>query len=270
MIYLAKQSGFDIKVDNDNHEILTSESVAYKDVLEGSLEYVRGSLLNSDLDVPIHLYRVYQDLHISNDKVIKEDGDYKYDLLLMPPNVVGVEYVKTHGHIQAQIPNKDLTYPCIIEVLYGAATFLLQRFSPDFDKELRLGSEVDKVFITKVQKGSRIVIPPNYAYTMINTRSTYLITGKLSYRTGFLAKRSKVEEKHGFAYYVIRKNARQEIVMNPRYKNTPQLLKLRADATTKLIGMRSAKPLIEQLKRDPSRFKWLKDPSKLDWVLKEM
>lgn len=265
MIYLAKQSGFDIKVDNVIHDLILEKGVEYSEVLEGTMDYVRRCLINRGLDVPVHLYRVYQDLHSEDTKFIKEEG-LRYDLLLMPPNVAGIEYVKTHGHRTPFATKRgNYSYPVIIEILYGGATFLLQKFV-NGEVEEGVGPEVERVMMIKAQKGSKVVIPPGYYYTVINTRNSYLITGRLSVRWEEDSERAKMEGKHGFAYYLIRKNARQEIVKNPHYRETPRLEKVKAEETTKQVSIRSGKSLVELMKKNPERFEFLKWPNRIDWA----
>lgn len=265
MIYLNKLSSFDIKVDNVNHRLITGEDVLYDNVFDGTLDYVRQCMLNDELDVPVHLYRVYRNLHKPDEKCISPKNNYRYDLLLMPSNTTGVEYVKTHGHLSPQVPEKDLTYPSIIEVLYGSATVLLQRFSKEFDPVLRIGNEIDKIYLMKAPKGSKIIIPPNYAYTLINTRNIYLVTGRLKYIWEKPSERDIIEEKHGFAYYVIRKNARQEIVRNPNYKNPPRLSKIKPEEIAKVVKLRSKRSIVDLFREDPKRFEWLEKPWKVEW-----
>lgn len=269
MIYLSKQSGFDIKVDNIDHELILVDSVKYDDVLEGTLDYIRPCLLNDELDVPIHLYRIYRNLHNEGELSISPKNDFRYDLLLMPPNVMGIEYVKTHGHRSPKVSGSALTYPQVIEILYGGGTFLMQKYNEEYDPLLGDQPEIENVFMVKAQKGSKVVVPPNYAYTLINTRNTYLITGRLKYVWEEPSLRERLENKHGFSYYVIRKNARQEIVMNPRYKNTPRLKKVKPEDLSKLVGLRSRKPLTTLFRTNPENFEWLKKPSKVEWKVKD-
>jgi oxalate decarboxylase/phosphoglucose isomerase-like protein (cupin superfamily) len=268
MIYLSKPSSFDIKVDNVNHDLIAGESIVYRDVLEGTLEYVRPCLLNTELDVPVHLYRIYQGLDIKVGSLEDVDKNYQYDLLLMPPNVTGVEYSKTHGHATPIIPNKNISYPVIIEVLFGVGTFLFQKLNPNFDPLLAVEPEVSEVYMIKAKKGEKVIIPPGFQYSLINTRNTYLITGRFHYVWENKSRRQKVEEKQGLSYYVIRKNARQEIVMNPNYRSTPKLRKIRSDQTTRLVKFKSSKPLIEIFKKSPEKFEFLIKPWKFDWTIK--
>lgn len=267
MIYLAKPSSFDIKFDNINHVLTLGDGIKYEDVLEGTLEYVRPCLLNPDLDVPIHLYRVYQNMHLVDEPTVSADGKIEYDLLLMPPNVMGVEYVKTHGHQMPTISGKSTTYPIIIEILYGSGTFLFQKFNENFDPLIATEPEISEVYMVKAPKGTKLVIPPGFYYTLINTRSTYLATGRLHYMWEEKSERLKIEEKQGFCYFVIRKNARQEIVQNPRYKNIPRLQKLKPEQTMKMAKIKSSKPLVTLLRKYPEKFEFLSKPWEFDWTI---
>lgn len=80
----------------------------------------------------------------------KEKGDLRYDITIIPPQMLGKEYVKTKGHSH---PEEET-----FEVLTGEVIFLLQK--------------IPKVKIIKAKKGDKIKIPSNWGHVAINPSKT--------------------------------------------------------------------------------------------------
>jgi len=84
--------------------------------------------------------------------VKKKDG-LRYDITVIPPLMLGQEFVKTkgHGHTGA--------YGEIYIVLAGQALYLLQKYA---------GNKIEDVYAVKAKKGEVVVIPPYYSHITIN------------------------------------------------------------------------------------------------------
>jgi len=92
---------------------------------------------------------------------IKEKG-LRYDITIIPPNKLGMEFVKTAGHYHPFLPGSKMTYPELYEVLEGEAHYLLQR------REQERGTErITDVVVVKAKKGDKVIIPPNYGHVTI-------------------------------------------------------------------------------------------------------
>ena len=59
------------------------------------------------------------------------------------------------------------------------------------------------------------------------------------------------------AYYVIRKNAKQEVVRNPNYKIVNEPDKIDMEKLIQSLGMTPKTPVIKQIIRKYERFDWL-------------
>ena len=66
-----------------------------------------------------------------------------------------------------------------------------------------------------------------------------------------------LDGKSGLAYYVIRKNAKQEIVRNPYYKIVNEPEKLDWDKIILNYGITPKTPVIKQIIRKYEKFDWL-------------
>jgi len=66
-----------------------------------------------------------------------------------------------------------------------------------------------------------------------------------------------LDDNSGMAYYVIRKNAKQEIVRNPNYKIVNEVEKVEMDKIIKEFGITPKTTVIKQLIRKYEKFNWL-------------
>ena len=74
------------------------------------------------------LYYMYRDLALSNkDREIMQEHGLRYDITIIPPAMLGREYIKTEGHYHPTVPGTDISYPEVYEVLSGEAHYLLQK-----------------------------------------------------------------------------------------------------------------------------------------------
>ncbi len=103
------------------------------------------------------LYYMYRDLFLSqSDKENLIGQGLRYDITIIPPNMLGLEFVKTAGHYHPLAPKSEITYPELYEVLEGEALYLLQK------KDL---SDVVAVYATA---GDKVLVPPDYGHITIN------------------------------------------------------------------------------------------------------
>ena len=111
----------------------------------------------------IELYYMYRDLYLSNadkDKLI--DQNLRYDITIIPPRMLGVEYVKTAGHYHPIPPGGTVSYPELYEVLEGEAIYLLQK------------QDMSDVAAVYAAAGDKVLVPPNYGHITINRSNKIL------------------------------------------------------------------------------------------------
>lgn len=158
----------------------------------------------------IDLYYMYRDMHLSkkDHEAIKESG-LRYDITVIPPRMLGCEYVKTAGHYHETVPGTGLTYPEIYEVLDGEALYFLQR--------QRDGEVVDAVAV-RAGTGDKVLIPPGFGHVTINPSNHVL---KMANWVGRDVKSlyEPIREKAGAAYYFLDSGP----IRNRRYEQVPAL-----------------------------------------------
>ena len=105
----------------------------------------------------VELYYMYRDLYLSRaDRDRLRDQGLRYDITIIPPMMLGREFVKTAGHYHPLVPGEDGTYPEVYEVLEGEAAYLLQK------------EDLSDVVVVRATAGDNVLIPPGYGHITIN------------------------------------------------------------------------------------------------------
>ncbi|MEA3378116.1 MAG: glucose-6-phosphate isomerase family protein [Nanoarchaeota archaeon] len=187
-----------------------------------------------------NLYYMYR--NITNQKRLFKKHNLRYDITIMPPRIIGKEYVKTKGHFHPKIPNSNLTYPEIYEILNGKACLLLQK------KE---NEKITEVKVIKVKKGDRIIIPPNFGHITINASNKTLIMANIV-SSKFKSEYKDIMKKKGGAYFGLASKKGIKFVKNKNYKNLPKLKKQKIESYNKINI-----PLHECFVKSPKKFAFL-------------
>ena len=107
-------------------------------------------------------YYMSRDLSLTpTDAEVITRHQLRYDVTIIPPFTMGLEFVKTYGHYHPRVnPKLRYTYPEIYEVLDGEAHYLLQRAKNE--------ESVDEAILVKATRGDKVIVPPNYGHVTIN------------------------------------------------------------------------------------------------------
>lgn len=138
--YYGRKVGPDIRVLSQMRNVVYD-----RDWLEGAGE--------------LELYYMYRGLYKQKkDLRLMEEHGLRYDITVIPPGMLGVEYTKTYGHYH---PEKcaGCSFTELYSVLEGRATYLLQRVE---------GGKVLDVYHVDAKRGDNVLIPPNYGHITIN------------------------------------------------------------------------------------------------------
>jgi glucose-6-phosphate isomerase len=117
---------------------------------------------------------------------------------------IGREWNKTLGHYHP-IAENNLSYPELYQVLYGKATFLLQK---------KVNDEIIDFVIAEVKEGEAFLIPPNYGHVTINSGNKILVMANLV-SSNFQSLYEEYIRHKGAAYYLLVDGS---LIPNPNYK----------------------------------------------------
>jgi oxalate decarboxylase/phosphoglucose isomerase-like protein (cupin superfamily) len=248
MIDLQANSGLPLHFDELNEKFRYGEGIIFDKLNKVPLTSMLPGLLNKSLRYPETVYLEHQNIRHKNDDQFFKDTSLHYDVVMLPSGLMGVEFIRSHI-FYAELESAE-TEPIgvseIVECLSGMVTILLQRNVPkgEWDFETR----VSEGLVVRLKEGEKFIIPRGYYYTFINTRVRPVVFSRF-YSKECVCDYSKFRYEQGLAYFAIRKNAKQEIVLNPRYREIPQVQKVTSELQicTKAPQL-TADPLYVQIK----------------------
>jgi len=204
----------------------------------------------------LELYYMYRDLaeNEQDGEKIKEHK-LRYDITIINPVMLGKEYNKTAGHDHPMVPETNITYPELYEVLEGKAIFFMQ------DSE---ENSIKDVYAIKANKGDKIIVPPNYEHIMINASKDKLKTA--NWVCDFPENIYKpFKDKQGFSYYAINNGSGEiEWIKNENYIDTPELKFLSPNLWLEKFGIDKNKEMYSLIE-DLNKLDFLKNPQKYNW-----
>lgn len=249
MINLNDTSGLPLLLNTQENSLHPAGEITYSSIDRVKLDSIRPILLNKTLRYPIDIYTEYIDISLTKHESSFKKNDLHYSITLLPPGLLGIEYNKTHIFAPDKDEN-DIT--AIADIIHGNGIVLIQRVKEK--GELDFDTEVEFVAMCRVRKGDRIPVPQKYMYTFLNSSSSTLVIGRLYEDDGKIDYRT-IRRERGMSYYFIRKNARQEIVKNPNYKEVPLLKRKKSENLARKYKLTSSKPIYTQFIQNERRFR---------------
>ena len=234
-IDLKSSSGFPAVYDGE--ELLVKD-FSFKEKKEITIDDIRNQLLNKELNCPEIFYSKFKQL--DNEEDLYKKKGFKINFYTLQPNLAGIEYVKTRA-------TRSEKYPRIFDFVYGGGTVLLQKNN---------GIRDTRIIKINVKKKEKIIVPAGYDIVVVNTRQNSNLIF-VEYTSIKANPRVVLDERNGLAYYIIRKNAKQETVRNPSYKMIGIPEKIDWDNVRKEYGITPKTPIIKQVMRKYEKFDWL-------------
>lgn len=204
-------------------------------------------LLNKSLRYPEEVYEEHSDLFMEEDEEIFNGKNLHYEMIILPPGLLGIEFIKSHIYFT---PKEEGKFSSVVECLHGILTVIIQKNEPK--DELDFETSINEGIMVNLRKGNKIAIPAGYYYTFVNTKDKPAIFSRLYKNKGIL-NYNEINREQGLGYFAIRKNARTEIVFNPRYKNIPTIKKFTPSNEKFCMGCGNY-PLYEAVRKNPSLF----------------
>lgn len=241
---LSKISGLPIKLNGSRLEydqaLFETEPKA-RTYEEAKPVYLEKGLENRDL---YYMYRYFEG---RDDGWVFEKNHAEYDITVINPGKIGPEMIKTVGHYHAAVPNTNITYPEVYEVLEGEITYLLQT-------EPNKKNEVD-VIIVEAKTGDKVIVPPNYGHVSINRGNVTAVSSNIQRRDlPANANYDAFKEKNGAALYYDGKE------WTENYNYIIRSKKIVTPKEKPDWGIEIGKPLYRAFIENPDRFKWLTEP----------
>jgi len=195
-------------------------------------------------------YYMYRDLaRTPTDADTIQRYNLRYDITVIPPLQMGLEFVKTYGHYHPRCnPKLGYTYPEVYAVLDGEAHYLLQRAHNEHG--------IDEVILVKAKIGDKVIIPPNYGHVTINPSEKTLKMANWVCRS-FESLYESYTQLHGGAYYEL---INGRLLRNQAYDNVPEI-RIAYPKETPECGLVKRKPMYE-LVEEPALLEFLTAPER--------
>lgn len=210
MLDLSSFCGVSLKYDELTGKLVIDEDYDFDEEYI-SLNHIEPILLNKFLKYPEQVYRRITNVRSGADI----ESSINYNIYEIPSGLLGVEYIKTHIYSSEFKKNKS---SCVIEVVKGDLKVIIQ----EHYEENAFHKVVENIQIIELSPGEKLSIPSGVYYTFVNTSSDKVIFAKLTIQKPIEVDYSQLKREKGLAFYIISKNARLEIVANPKYKRKKQ------------------------------------------------
>ena len=227
MINLQKISGLPISFDEKKMDLEFHGNFPTIKKSERSLDELRPYLKNPDVKkflpaLPTGqtggrqrsnpVYRVWRNAHLVSDNEKINSHNLRYDLTLLPPGIIGDEFVKTAGHYHKK------PYPEVYEVLLGRAYFLIQS-----ESALPAGRQV--VYLAEAGPNEKFLVPPGFGHNTINVFDKPLLLAN------WISEKAEYDyniykNNRGAMYYFLKNNELIDTVKNPNYNSVPEIKKI--------------------------------------------
>ncbi len=195
-------------------------------------------------------YYMFRDLSLTpTDADTIKRHHLRFDITIIPPLQMGLEFVKTYGHYHPRVnPKRGYTYPEVYEVLDGDAHYVLQRVQNEH--------RVDEVILVKATRGDKVIVPPNYGHVTINPSEKTLKMANWVSRS-FKSLYEPYTQLHGGAYYEL---INGRLLHNRAYDNVPEI-RVAYPKETPECGLVKRKSMYE-LVEEPLLLEFLTAPEK--------
>jgi oxalate decarboxylase/phosphoglucose isomerase-like protein (cupin superfamily) len=216
MLCLRDISGLPLDVDFELDRVMYDElNLTCSEAKHVPLEEIVPSLLNKALKYPENVYQQHRNLQRAGTQSAMPK--ISYDLYYLPAGLLGIEYLKTHIFHARKQNGVDV----IVEALSGTLTVYMQKDEVQTDP-YAFNSIAADIKVVEVKVGQKLAVPAGYYYTFINTTEEAVVFARLGAEEK-VVDAQKLVRSNGLAYYLISKNARCEIVNNPRYQRRKEL-----------------------------------------------
>ena len=227
---LSKTSGLELKLDLKKHSLILGKNL---NKIKPEVRYLKEPKEippRKGITAPEQLYYIYRGLRDIKDEDIIRGNKLRYDIIVIRPGKLGNELMKTAGQ------NHRGGHGELYEVVYGEAWCLLQK------KDVKNSRIIEDVILVKAAPGDKVVIPPEYGHTLINTGKTHLVVSRWV-SSEFSPEYELYKMEGGAAYFVFEDSLGERFEANPYYQEVPKMRVARPFKKIEKFGLSSSEPM---------------------------
>jgi glucose-6-phosphate isomerase len=163
-------------------------------------------------------YYMYNGVFHRDDEPVLRDVPMRYELTLMPPRLMGREFVKTFGHLHSPEPKSGIDYAEVCEVLVGTAHFVFQTLD-------LAGPDASVAFYVEAKAGQKVLLPPGFDHCTINPGPEPLLFSDVI-ALGVSGIYDRFRATRGAVYLEVADDGEPQFIANPIYRDVPPLKRI--------------------------------------------
>lgn len=230
-------------------------SVKPKGNKEKNLKEMSHLFYNNEMidETEVKAYHFYSEIYTERYKKVFERKGFTNGVTVIMPGSVNGECFKNSGHYHMVQNNQKYPNMEAYEILLGNAAFLLQKSTNLTEKELK----IEDCVVIIAEEGEKIIVPPNYAHSVVNIGSGPMIFGNLA--SPCPLNYEPINKKNGFFTYVLKHENTLLLQTNSNYENLPKI-RIVKPKEAKHLGIDFNKSLNECFYNNPDIFDYLNQP----------
>lgn len=216
------------------------------------LQDIRPSLMDPASIGPDPVYGIAMDVCKREDMKDLERRYLLFGVVAYAAGRIGIEPVRSQGHIHARAPHSGWSTPELFEIWEGRAIIYAQESA---------GDDPGRCIAVEARPGEQVVVPPGWAHCVINAgENDRMVFGALCERQ-FGFEYDAIRAHGGLAWFPVLRHGGVEWHENPRYKKST--LKMRKTRAYPELGLDAKVPIYSQYQRNPEAVQWVSDPQRL-------
>lgn len=243
--------GFDISVNFEEMYYLYGVNVFGPNVEKRKLDSIRKSLLDQNCSGPENVYSIAMDVGKVEHKQDLHDRNLLYGTVIYSSGQLGIEPIRSQGHIHAISNSCGMSTPEVYEIWSGKAYIYMQENAKD---------SCGRCYAVFGSPGDIIIVPPGWAHSTISADTNEpLVFGAWCVRDyGF--DYEDVREHKGLAYFPIISDSKIEWIQNTLYK--PEKIVLKAPRVYEELNIVKGIPIYTQYEQNRCLFDFVTNPFK--------
>ena len=243
---LRSVSGLDLVLDPTSLRLGFGGRVVHPVGEVRRLEDVRSSLADAEATGPAHLYTIYMDICADQDLDALRAQGLLYGSVVYNHGKVGLERLRSQGHLHSEQPGTGLRYSEVYEFWTGHGYVYLQK---------ECAPVVRRALLVPVGPGDKVIVPLGWVHLTVASADEVLSFGAWTARDNRL-EYEQVRSLGGPAHFVL---ADGQVVANPRYEQVTDV-EVVAPRELPMLGVPTDRPIYQSWKENPSRFDFLPRP----------
>jgi oxalate decarboxylase/phosphoglucose isomerase-like protein (cupin superfamily) len=220
MINLQNICGLPIDFDDVECRMSMDKNLCCRNAKKVSINSLHPTLINKSVCYPLTVYEEYTVNYPEDTEIF--GNNISFDIVVIPPGLLGIEFVKSHiFHVPLKNPFKP-KFSSVVEGVKGITTVIMQKIGYE-TIDGKIQPYVKEGIIIELNPKDKIAITEGYYYTFVNTSEETSIFSRVYKNYGNIDYDKEFSRLNGLAYLCIRKNAKQEVVFNPKYRNIPNI-----------------------------------------------